>query len=91
MFDEKFWLAIAFLAFIALLIKYAKTSILNAINQKALDITKAISDAKKAKEDAEKLLKEVEQYQLESKSYAQKLISDAQKEVEKGCQKRVGR
>lgn len=81
-FDEKFWLAIAFLAFIALLIKFAKTSIVNAINQKANDITKAISDAKKAKEGAEKLLKDVLKYQEESKIFAQKLISDAKKEAE---------
>jgi F-type H+-transporting ATPase subunit b len=81
MFDEKFWLALAFLAFIALLIKFAKSKIVNSLDQKAQEITEAITGAKKAKEDAEKLLEEVKNYQKDSTKYAEKLITDASKQA----------
>lgn len=80
-FDEKFWLALAFLTFLALLIKLAKSTILKSLNEKSQEIAKEILNAKEMKEKAAKLLDKAEKYAHDSELYAQKLIKDAEIEA----------
>lgn len=80
-FDEKFWLALAFLTFLTLLVKLAKSAILKSLNEKSQQIAKEILDAKEMKERAVKLLAKAEKYAHESEIYAQKLIKDAEIEA----------
>jgi len=82
MFNEKFWLAIAFLAFTALLFKLVKSLVINALNQKTKDIADEIKKAKEARQKAEELLQKAQQYEEESKTYIEKLLSDANKEAD---------
>ena len=58
MFNEKFWLAIAFLSFVALCIKYVLPKINKALDTKSKKIAEDILMAKKLREQAEKLLEE---------------------------------
>jgi len=85
-FDEKFWLAVAFVVFILLVLKLAGKTILNLLDAKSNLVKKTIDDAKKAKEEAEKLLENAKKYNKESKSYADKLIAEATKEADKLAQ-----
>jgi F-type H+-transporting ATPase subunit b len=83
MFNEKFWLAIAFFAFIALVIKLAKSSIAKSLDDKSKAIAEEILAAKEMKERALKLLASAEKYNSESLNYSQKLIKDAEVEAQK--------
>jgi F-type H+-transporting ATPase subunit b len=82
MFDEKFWLAISFLVFVILIIKFTRLRILKYLDDKTQAIAEEISSAKKIKEKTIQLLKEAEKYRQESEEYAKKLLQDAQKEVQ---------
>ncbi|MBL6665180.1 MAG: ATP synthase F0 subunit B [Rickettsiales bacterium] len=86
-FDEKFWLAIAFIVFVLLLVKLAGKTIINLLNAKSDSIQKSIEDAKKARESAQTLLEDAKKYHDQSKFYAEKLIADANKEAEQLAQK----
>ncbi len=80
-FDEKFWLALAFLTFVILLVKLAKNSLIKSLNDKSQQIAKEILDAKEMKEKAAKLLEKAQKYAHDSELYAQKLIKDAEIEA----------
>lgn len=81
MLNEKFWLAIAFLSFCALIIKYVGPSIAKALDNKSKKIAEDILAAKELKEKAEKLLAKAEKYLEESSSFAEKLMKDAEIEA----------
>lgn len=83
MFNEKFWLALAFAAFIALLLKFARSAITKSLDDKSKIIAEEILAAKELKEKAIKLLAEAEKFNKESLSYSQKLIKDAEIEAQK--------
>lgn len=86
-FDEKFWLALAFLTFVLLLAKLAGKVIVKMINDKSEAIKQAINDANLAKEKAQKLLDDAKKYHQESKDYADKLLANATSESQILAQK----
>ncbi len=81
MFNEKFWLAIAFLTFVGLIIKYVGPKITKSLDQKSKEIAEEILAAKEMKEKAAKLLATAEAYYKESLSYSEKLLKDAEIEA----------
>ncbi|MBM3590002.1 MAG: hypothetical protein FJX30_01305 [Alphaproteobacteria bacterium] len=83
MFDEKFWLAIAFFSFLALLIKYAFPSISKGLDAKSKKIAEDILEAKKMREYAQKLLEEAHAFHKYATEHSQKIISDAIDEAKK--------
>jgi len=83
MFNEKFWLAIAFLSFVALCIKYILPKINLALDEKSKKIAEDILMAKKYREQAEKILEEAKAFHKYSIEKSQKIIEDAQKESAK--------
>lgn len=82
-FDEKFWLAIAFVTFIALIYKKAGPLISKALEDKSDEIAKELKEAKELKAKATTLLAETEKFSKESKSFAEKLLKDAEIEAKK--------
>ena len=80
MFNEKFWLAIAFLSFVALCIKYVLHKINKALDAKSKKIAEDILMAKKLREQAEKLLEEAKAFHEYSLEKSQKIIEDSQQE-----------
>jgi F-type H+-transporting ATPase subunit b len=83
MINEKFWLAIAFFTFLALIMKYAWPAIAKALDEKSKQIADDIRAAKEMKELARSLLKKAERNYVESEHYAKKLFKDAEAESEK--------
>ncbi len=81
--DPKFWLAISFLIFLALIIKYALPKIISILDSKSQQIAKQISDAQQMKERAEGLLLAAKKYHEESLLYCQKLIENAKDDATK--------
>lgn len=77
MFDEKFWLAIAFFAFVYLIAKYVFPHVIKGLDNSAKKIADDLEAAKILKEKAEKLLHNAEQFYKESLTYAEKLKNDA--------------
>lgn len=82
MFDEKFWLGVAFVTFVAILWKLAGKKIIKIIDENSEQIAHDIELAKQSREKAELALARAEKYLEESKAYSKKLIADAQKEAE---------
>jgi F-type H+-transporting ATPase subunit b len=80
MFNEKFWLAIAFLSFVALCIKYVLPKINNILDAKSKKIAEDILIAKKLREQAEKMLEEAKAFHKYSLEKSQKIIEDSQQE-----------
>lgn len=78
MFDEKFWLAVAFFGFAALLAKLVGPMLIKMIDGKSQQIADEIRVAKEMKEKAIQFLVEAEKYYHESTQYAEKLIKDAE-------------
>ena len=83
MLNEKFWLAVAFLSFLALMIKYVWPLLVKGIDAKSKKIAEEILAAKEMREKAEMLLKEAEKFYQESLSFSQKLAKDAEIEAKK--------
>ena len=83
MFDEKFWLAIAFFSLLILIIRYALPKIAKSLDDKSKSIAEEILAAKEMKEKAQKLLNDAEKFYQESLSYSQKLAKDAEAEAQK--------
>jgi F-type H+-transporting ATPase subunit b len=83
MLNEKFWLAIAFTAFVILIIKYVKPLITKALDDKSKKIAEEILAAKEMKEKAIKLLEKAEKSYQEATIFSQKIIKDAEIEAQK--------
>ena len=82
-FDEKFWLAIAFLTFTALILKFvgpAISKMLNAASQKIVD---EMSKAREMRKKAAELLVQAEKFHQESSEYAKRMIEDAKIEAQR--------
>jgi F-type H+-transporting ATPase subunit b len=80
MLNEKFWLAIAFFSFVALVIKYYGPKITNALDNKSKSIAQDIISAKQARKKAEELLVLVQEMQDKSIMDAKRLILEAESE-----------
>jgi len=81
--DPKFWLAIAFLTFIGLVVKFARATISKSLEAKSKAIAEEILAAKEMKERATALLAKAEKYAQDSESFAAKLLKDAEDEAKK--------
>ncbi len=81
MFDEKFYLALAFLTFVGLIIKFVWPKLAAALDANSKQIAQELLEAKELKERAEKLLKDAEKFYQDSLTYAEKLVRDAEVET----------
>jgi F-type H+-transporting ATPase subunit b len=83
MFDEKFWLAISFLAFGVIFKKYAWPFIIKALDNKSKEIANSILEAREMREHAQKLLLEAKKLHEEAEAFSKKTLSDAKNDAEK--------
>ncbi len=83
MFNEKFWLAIAFFSFLGLLIKFVLPKIAKTLDSHSKKIAEDILEAKKLREIAQKLLEEAKVFHKHSIDHSQKIITDAIEEAKK--------
>jgi len=77
MINEKFWLAIAFFSFVALVIKYFGPKISEILDNKSKSIAQDIILAKEARKKAEELLAVAQKIHQETIANAEKLITQA--------------
>ena len=78
-----FWVAVAFVLFIALLVyKGVPGLIAKALDDRADAIKKNLDDARKMREDAQALLAEYQRKSSEAEAEAQKIVEQAQRESE---------
>lgn len=82
-YDPKFWLAISFIIFILVIVKYALPIILKKIDNQSDVIAKNIKEAEALKIEAEKLLKKSKEYFDESVKYGDQIILDSKNESDK--------
>jgi len=83
MFDEKFWLAIAFLTFVGLVVRYVMPSLTAKLEEKSRQIAEELLAAKEMKEKAEQLLIETKKRHEEALAFSQQLIKDSVIESQK--------
>lgn len=81
--DEKFWLAIAFFAFFAALIKYVWPIISNNLKKQSELISKELNDAKEMKETAQRILLETQMQYNKAIKDAEKILENAKIEADK--------
>ena len=81
--DPKFWLAISFIVFVILMIKYALPLILKGLDSKVIKITNLLKDAEDSKKKADQLLKDAEKYLEDSVKFGDQIVKDAAIESQK--------
>lgn len=86
MFDERFWLAIAFFTFAAAIIRYVAPIISKQLENKSKQIASELLEAKEAKEKAQRILQETEKKYQEALVFAQKVMKDSADEAQKFLQ-----
>lgn len=83
MFDEKFFIAIAFAMFVAWVFKPAKKFILSAIDARILKVKNELEEAARLKDEAQSLLAKFEREQSRSLEEVQAILSHARIEAER--------
>ena len=81
--DAKFWLAVAFFAFLLVIYKFAWPILSKMISGKVDQVAKELKEAKEAKEKAENLLKQAEESYEQSLKDSKKIIAQAEQEAKK--------
>ncbi len=83
MFDEKFFIAVAFVVFVGLIFKPAKRFILAAIDARILKVKNELEEAARLKDEAQSLLAKFEREQSRSLEEVQAILSHARMEAER--------
>lgn len=83
MFDERFWLAIAFLSFVALIVRHVAPIISKQLDAKSKQIAEELLAAKEMKEKAERMLAASEERYAEAIVFAEQVIKDSSMEAQK--------
>ncbi len=81
--DPAFWVAIAFVVFIGVMIKFAYGTIISNLDERARIIKKELDEALKLREDAQALLAGYQRKQRDALSDADDIISQARAEAER--------
>lgn len=83
MFDEKFWLAIAFIIFVALLYKKLASVIIKSLDGKKSLIEDELQKAKNIRKEAEEILASCKKQEEESLLRAEEIINNASVEADR--------
>jgi F-type H+-transporting ATPase subunit b len=84
MFEAEFWVAVAFLLFIAILVYAgAHKKLLEALDQRSARIKAELDEARRLRDEAEKLLAEYRRKQNEAEREAAAIVTEAKAEAER--------
>ncbi|MSP33381.1 MAG: hypothetical protein EXR06_00570 [Rickettsiales bacterium] len=83
MFDERFWLAIAFLGFVSLIVRHVAPIIVKQLDAKSKQISEDLLGAKEMKERAARMLVASEERYKEAIVFADNLVKDSAIEAQK--------
>ena len=79
--DATFWVAIAFVIFVALSFKKISALIVGGLDQRGAKIREELEEAQRLREDAERVLAECQKRQLEAEAEAEKILAYAREEA----------
>ena len=82
-YNETFWVAIAFLLFVAFIYKIIKKAMLSGLDNKIQEIRDSFSKAEELKAEANKLLSEIKEKEAKIASDAEKVIEYARNKITK--------
>ena len=82
-YDETFWVAIAFLLFVAFIYKIIKKVMLSGLDNKIQEIKDSLSKAEELKAEANKLLSEIKEKEAKIASDADMIIEYAKNKISK--------
>lgn len=79
----EFWVAVSFVGFVALLLKYKVPALIGkALDQRADDIRRELDDARRLRTEAQALLEEYRRKHGEAQHEAEAIVAAARKEAE---------
>ncbi len=82
MFDESFWVAMAFFAFVGIMIyKKVPNIVAKFLDKRADDIRRELDDARALREEAQALLASYQRKQRDAEAEAQKIVEHANQEA----------
>jgi F-type H+-transporting ATPase subunit b len=81
--DEEFWIFIAFLLAIVILIRQFSGQIAAALDARAVAIRQQLDDAKKLRQDAEAMLADYQRKQRDALAEAQEIVVHAEAEAQR--------
>ncbi len=82
LYDPTFWVAIAFVVFVGLIVWKARTAILDGIDARAERIKAELDEAQRLREEAQKTLAEYKRKQRDAAKEAEDLLASAKHEAE---------
>lgn len=80
--DPTFWVAVAFVLFIALTFKPLKNAMMGGLDKKIASIKAEVDEAARLREEAQSLLAEYERKQAKGAKHAEEIVAAARKEAE---------
>jgi len=81
--DATFWVAVAFLLFIALLVYFAvPRKAISALDKRAENIQKELSEARRLREEAQSILADYQRKQRDAEKEGQDIIAQAEREAQ---------
>jgi len=81
--DTTFWVAVAFVLFVALLIYFAvPRKIIAALDKRAENIQQELSEARRLREEAQSILADYQRKQRDAEAEAKDIISQAEREAQ---------
>lgn len=86
-FDEKFWIAAAFILFVSLIYKKISSFISTSLDKKLENIKAEIHEAEKLKKEAQEILKNYKKEQKAAEKKAAEIISKAEESAKELLQK----
>ncbi len=81
-FDEKFWIAVSFVVFFALIFKPLKKAILGALDKRRALISSELDQAMQLKEEARRLLDSFQEKNKQALVEAEEIIKNAKNDAE---------
>jgi len=85
--DATFWVALAFVIFVALTFKKIGALIVGGLDQRGAKIRQELEEAQRLREDAERVLAECQKRQLEAEAEAEKILAYAREEAARVLQR----
>lgn len=83
MFDASFWVAVAFVAFVGILVRFAYGRIAGALDARAARIENEIEEAKRLREEARQLLAGYQRRHRDAVKEAEEIVEQAKADAER--------
>ena len=81
--SAEFWVAVAFVAFVAIVVRFGYRRIINALDTRAASIKHELDEAVRLREEAQALLAEYQRKQRDAVEQAEEIVDHAKAEAER--------